>query len=72
MYGTVGKTNVENKNFNLQQLLYRSYLSIIVEVGVEPDTPLSRGPHVYQHRGLGVLRRKEHIKLKTAVGVRRF
>ena len=46
-------------------------LSIVVQVRVEPDSALPRCPHVDQHRRLGILRRKEHIKLKTAIGVGR-
>ena len=45
-------------------------LAIVVEVGVEPDSPLAGGEEVHQHGSLGVLLREQHVKLKTAVGIR--
>lgn len=61
----VEKTNAQNVG-NKNEF---TDLSIVVQVRVEPDPPLSCCPHVDQHRRLGILGRKEHIKLKTAVGV---
>lgn len=50
----------------------RAYLAIVVEVRVESNPLLPSGHEVHQHGHLGIVRRKEHIKLKTAIGIWRL
>ena len=45
-------------------------LSVIVQIGVKPDSVVSCGLKVYQGRGRWIIRRKIHIKFKTAILIR--
>lgn len=49
---------------------WESDLAIVVEVGVESDSSLASGQEVHQHGSLGILLWEQHVKLKTAVGIR--
>lgn len=47
-----------------------AHLAVVVKVGVKADAVAACGLQVDQGRGIGVVLREIHVKLKTAVGVR--